>query len=58
MKMRKRRKAILARIKYRKAFGWYVQRVERAIVEASLKMSKALHEVYTREKHEREKEKT
>jgi len=50
MKMRKRRKAILARIKYHKAFGWYVQRVERAMVEASLKMSKALHEVYTRAK--------
>jgi len=50
MKMRKRRKIILARIKYRKAFGWYVQRVERTMVEASLKMSKALHEVYTRAK--------
>ena len=46
MKMRKRRKVIICKVRYNNLFSWRVARVQKALVLASQKMSKALRDVY------------
>ena len=53
MKLRHRRKLVLARLHHNSAWNWSFDRFVRAVVTASNRMSKAMAEVYAKAREER-----